>query len=647
MAGTTRLNVLGPFEAQRPDGTSVRLGAKAQALLGYLAVERARPATRDHLATMLWGEQPEERARHNLRQALSRIRRECGEVLATDGASVALDPAACTVDVEALEHHLDDGAFGAALELYRDDLLAGLAVDEPGFDDWLRHARSRLRDASCRAMERLADRHAEAGDHEQAMALYRRRLAVDPACERAHLGLMRLLARSGRRSDALRQYELCFEAMETELGALPGPETVAEYEQIRDAPEPDAACADPPALSRTAHSPVPDAHEPPSVAVLPFENMAGPDDDYFVDGITEDVIMALSRFSSLLVIARASTFAHRDAELSEAQIAEDVGAQFLVRGSVRRAERRVRIGVQLLDAATGRHLWAQRYDREAEDVFLVQDEVSETVVSTLAGRVEAARIARARRAPEERLDAYDYVLRGKDLHHRYTPDDCEAAIAMFEQAIEHDPDFAIAHAWLACGLGQALVFRPADTAALVDRAQAAAERGLELDDNESECHRILAQVFLIRRDPHRSLPYQERAVALNPSDDRSVCAMGEILSFIGRPEEAEGWVRRAMRLNPYHPEAYWTHLGRSLFHMGNLPGAQAAFGAITRPRVRDLAYAAAAAERAGDSASRDAAVERLRAADPDFDADRFVDGLPYGHEPHREDLRQALSAALA
>ena len=152
-----------------------------------------------------------------------------------------------------------------------------------------------------------------------------------------------------------------------------------------------------------------------------------------------------------MVISRGSTFAYRGREVSDRDAAADLGAQFLVRGSVRRAGDRVRISVQLLDAHAGSTLWAHRFDRQLEDVFVVQDELSSTIVSTLAGRVEAARLAKARRAPPERLDAYDYVLRGKEHHHRHTRDDCQAAIENFERAIEADPNYAIAWGYLACG----------------------------------------------------------------------------------------------------------------------------------------------------------------------------------------------------
>jgi adenylate cyclase len=246
-----------------------------------------------------------------------------------------------------------------------------------------------------------------------------------------------------------------------------------------------------------------------------------------------------------VVIARGSSFAYRDREITEQAIASELGAQYLVRGSIQRADSRVRINVQLLDATAGTNVWGHRYDRELEDVFVLQDEITSTLVSTLAGRVEAARLAQARKAAPERLDAYDFLLRGKDHHHRYTAEDCQLCMEMFERAIDRDPSYALAHAWLACGLGQARVFELDDADKLNDLSQVAAETGLGLDENDSECHRILAQINLDHGNIKRALRHQERSLFLNPNDDRTVCAMGEILAFAGRAEEAEQWVMKS------------------------------------------------------------------------------------------------------
>ncbi len=637
--------MLGRFEARWSNGEPIDfISKKAQALLAYLAVESGRAHTREQLATLLWSETGDERARHNLRQALSKIRACCDSLVIARGQSLEIDPASCAADVvefERLAKSKDADELRRCLELYRGDLLDGVTPREPVYDEWLLLARARLRRIACETADHLVSTLVSQDRTEEAIEALNRRLVMDPACEPAHGKLMELLAQVGRRSDALRQYQTCVEALQRELGAEPSAETKSLYTRIRK--------ADSQGGGEKPHQPITTilgpGHEPPTVAVLPFENLSSGEDAYFVDGIVEDITTALSRFSSLVVIARGSSFVYRDRVIPDRQIAEELGAQFLVRGSVQRAGRKVRINVQLLDARTGLHVWGDRFDRELEDVFLVQDEITSTLVSTLAGQVEAARLAHARKAPAERLDAYDILLRGKDHHHRFTPDDCRACIDMFERAIERDPGYAVAHAWLACGLGQAMVFKLDEIPTLVDRAQAAAERGLELDENESECHRILAQVFLTRRNLKRAMWHQERALFLNPNDDRSVCAMGEILCFVGKHQEAEGWVRKSMKLNPYHPQRYWTHLARTLFHQGRYAETLSALEHIGRLRMDDHAYRVAASARLGDVGALERAAVELREAYAGFDPARFTASLPYEHDSDRQTVLDALKTA--
>ena len=641
MGKPVQLRLFGPFEALGSDGKPLDLsGKKLQALIAYLAVESARVHGREELASLLWGQMGDERARHNLRQALSKLRRSCDVIIVAEEDSLQLDGEHCWVDIrefEQLAGREGPGELERALRLYRHDFLEGFGLREPAFDAWLRDTRTRLRERALSALERLADASANESKLEEAIQLNSRRLAMDAACEPAHRSLMELLARTGRRSDAVRAYQHCVEALERELDVPPSAETKAVFDRIRHADVPVGHMG----AQVAKHGPP----EPPSVSVLPFDNLSGAEEGYFVDGMTEDITTALSRFGSLLVIARASAFAYRDRNLTVQQIAQELGVQFIVQGSVRRAGDWVRITVQLVDAPSGKHVWAHRFDRELKDVFLVQDEVTAIVVSTLAGRVEATRLATARRMPPERLDAYDYVLRGKDHHHRHTAEDCQTAIEMFERAIERDPDFAPAHAWLACGLGQARAFRPDEDHALIARAQEAAERARELDNEDAECHRVLANIAIIRHDLPSAQSHQERGLLLNPNDDRQVCAMGQIHCFRGRHEESASWIERAMRLNPYHPESLWLYLGRALFHQGRHEEALTAMGHITKPRLAVHVYRVAASARLGDKAVLKKHTDALTQSHADFDPERFITSIPYEHERERNTVREALDEA--
>jgi len=628
------------------DGEPVDLTTKkAQALLAYLAVERARPHTRDHLATLLWADKGDERARHNLRQALAKIRSCCDNVIKVSDDSLAIDLSGCAVDViefERLANSDDSFELQQCLDFYRGDLLEGFLPREPVYEDWLLAARRRLRKMACLAASDLVSMLRNQDRVDEAIEMLNYMLSMDSAHETAHRTLMELLSESGRRSDALRQYQECADALERELGAQPGAETQQLFAKLqRTDSEPQSESE----LQGNAMS-AKQGTDHPTVAVLPFENLSGEQDAYFVDGIAEDLITALSCFHSLAVIARGSSFAYRNRDIPEQTIAGELGAQYLVRGSVQRAENRVRINVQLLDALVGTNVWGHRYDRELEDVFVVQDEIVSTLVSTLAGRVEAERLAHARKAPPERLDAYDFLLRGKDHHHRYTAEDCQLCMEMFERAIECDPSYALAHAWLACGLGQAKVFELDDPNKLNDLSQVAAETGLGLDENDSECHRILAQINLDHANIKRALWHQERSLFLNPNDDRTVCAMGEILAFAGRAEEAEQWVRKSMRLNPYHPPRYWTHLARALFHQHRFEEALDSLEQVRKARLDDLGYRVAASVAVEDTDAVRINVAQLLDRFPGFSPTNFMKSQPYDKDAYRQELLDFLTVGF-
>ena len=305
----------------------------------------------------------------------------------------------------------------------------------------------------------------------------------------------------------------------------------------------------------------------PSIIVLPFVNMSGvAEQEFFVDGLTEDVLTELSRFRELFVISRNTSFKYKGQAVDVKKVARDLGVQYVLEGSVRRAGDRIRITVQLIDAESDRHVWAERYDRKLEDIFAIQDEMTSAIVAVLPGRVEAATRERAARKPTDSMAAYECVIAGKVRHHRSTLEDNALALKLVSRAIEIDPNYAHAHAWRACILGQAWTYgwceSMAATETEIERELAVA---LALDDNDSDVHRILAAVYVIRNDFDRAVYHQQRALSLNPNDDLIVVQQGELLTWLGRADEGVEWILKAMRLNPFHPERFWNHLGRAHF----------------------------------------------------------------------------------
>jgi adenylate cyclase len=385
----------------------------------------------------------------------------------------------------------------------------------------------------------------------------------------------------------------------------------------------------------------------PAIAVLPFANMSGdPEQEFFADGLTEDIITALSRFRELFVISRNSAFVYKNKAVRIQDVAAELGVQYVVEGSVRKAGRRVRVTVQLIDAESDCHVWAERYDRELEDIFAIQDEVTAAIVATLPGRVEAASHERAKRKPTESMAAYECVLAGKVLHHRSTRQDNAEAQRLLERAIALDPKYAHAHAWKACVLGQAWTYGWCeDRDALFRRGLEETQIALALDENDSDVHRILAAINLIRDNHERAIYHQERALALNPNNDLIVVQQGELLTWLGRPDEGIEWIRNAMRLNPYHPERYWSHLGRAYFVARRYAEALEAFGRISRPDHGHHAFMAAANAYMGEVERARAHAREVVRGQPEFTIDAYLATLHYKHEGDRAHHREGLLKA--
>jgi adenylate cyclase len=385
----------------------------------------------------------------------------------------------------------------------------------------------------------------------------------------------------------------------------------------------------------------------PSLVVLPFANMSGdPEQEFFADGLTEDIITELSRFRDLLVISRNSAFVHKGKAVKVQDVAKEFGVDYVVEGSVRKAGGRVRVTVQLIDAETDCHVWAERYDRELEDIFAIQDEITAAIAATLPGRIEAATHDRAKRKPTENMAAYEYVLAGKVLHHRATPADNAEALRLLDRAIALDPKYAHAHAWKACTLGQCWVNGwCADRDATWNEVMAELQTALALDDNDSDVHRILAATHLTHDEHDKAIYHQERALALNPNNDLIVVQQGELLTWLGRPEEGIEWIRKAMRLNPYHPERFWNHLGRACYVARRYAEAVQAFSRITKPDHTHHAFLAASLAQLGDTTAAAAHTREVLARAPGFSVAAYLATLHYRHaadlEHHREGLLKA------
>ena len=309
--------------------------------------------------------------------------------------------------------------------------------------------------------------------------------------------------------------------------------------------------------------------EKPSIAVLPFVNMSGdPEQEYFSDGITEDLITDLSKISGLFVIARNSTFMYKGKPVKVDQVGQELGVRYVLEGSVRKVGDRVRITAQLVDASTGGHLWAERYDRDLEDIFALQDEVAQKIVSALAVKLTDDEQERLERGYTDNLEAYDYFLRGLEYFNRLTKEGTDQARRLFERAIDLDPEFAAAYGHMSLTHWLEWSFGWTQDLQCLEKAFELAQKAAALDDSLPEAHRILGILYLWKKQHDQAIALIERAIALNANYADAIWQLGQVLSFAGRPEEAIGLVKKAMRLDPMYPVSYLWDLGHACMLAG-------------------------------------------------------------------------------
>ena len=372
----------------------------------------------------------------------------------------------------------------------------------------------------------------------------------------------------------------------------------------------------------------------PTVAVLPFTNLSGdPEQEYFSDGLTDDIITALSRFRELFVIARNSTFRYKGKSVDVRELNRDLGARYVVEGSVRKDGTRLRVTVQLLDARDGTHLWADTYDRDlsASDIFAVQDEITEQVVGTIAsnsGVIFRARFAEIKEKPTDSLDAYECVLQvGAYYRGNYIATEHVKVRACLERAVKSDPGYADAWAYLSHIYVDEFRYHYNPRPNSLVRALEAAQRAVESDPTHQGAHAALAHSYFFRHELDGFFAETERAIALNPNNATTLASLGEKLNFVGDPRGIL-LVRKAVRLDPFHPTWFNFPIGLYHFDKGEYEEALAAVRKINIPGYfwPQIYLAAIYAELGRQSEARSALEELLRLY-PGFTTEKLIEEL--------------------
>ncbi len=384
-----------------------------------------------------------------------------------------------------------------------------------------------------------------------------------------------------------------------------------------------------------------------SLAVMLFKNLSKDEDQaYFCEGFSEDLITVLSKYSKLLVVSGNASFTYRDKSKSPKEIGKELGVRYILEGSVRKLGQKVRIGAKLISADRENTIWSHNFDFTIDEMFDIQDELVETIVSTIVGHVDDEEVKQLVRVKPENHTAYDLVLQGLEYHRKsnVTLENAKKAVEFFDQAIEVDPNCARAHAWRACSLSNYVGWRPDEYGEdWIDQCADSVIRSLEIDQNDHEAHRIMGAISLVRGDFELARHHQERAMELCPSDAYIMGKNAALLVYLGEPEKALEIVQHAMRINPFCPDDLFVDEGMCYFWLGKYSEAVNCFRKIKTPDRESIFYLTASLSKLGEGIK---SAETLKQAFKmtDLSVEDFLLTQHYQNPELKQELREILES---
>ncbi len=568
-----KINVLGGLEIAGPHEKS--LTRKARAVAAYLALQRGQPQSRERIAALFWENSPEEQARTNLRQCLSTLRKHFDCALITESDAVSLDPAAVAVDVERFEDLIsrdDQEALEAAVAMYKGDLLEGFALKEEAFEAWIRTERERYRTLMVDGLIRLVG-HCEASkDTRSTVKFATRLLALDPLNEKVHHMLMRAYAAQGRHDAALKQFEVCRDVLERELGVQPQPETLALYDRLRwerknriDSHIENTSLAN---VASELDTLGVDFSPPsnPSIILMPFKDLSANGElSHLAEGIRIDVQSALVKISGLFVIAAGSAAMYADRVVRPEQVSQEMGVQYVLEGSIQGNTEQIRLTTQLNDGTSGQVVWSERYDRKLDNNFVVQDGIVEKIVTSLDVKLVSGEQARVWRKTLRNPKALELYYKGLELLITFDKQSVAAARQLFEKVSEISPNVTLGPTYVAfCYYWDATMGWSTDPEDALDNAAKWSQRAAAMDDADGQAHAILAHVKLLRGQHREALAIVEEAIRIRPLCAATNALSGNILLYCGRPNEAIERVKSAIRSAPVYA-SWWVEILASAY----------------------------------------------------------------------------------
>ena len=384
-----------------------------------------------------------------------------------------------------------------------------------------------------------------------------------------------------------------------------------------------------------------------SLAVMLFKNLSKDEDQaYFCEGFSEDLITVLSKYSKLLVVSGNASFTYRDKSKSPKEIGKELGVRYILEGSVRKLGQKVRIGAKLISADREITIWSHNFDFTIDEMFDIQDELVETIVSTIVGHVDDEEVKQLVRVKPDNHTAYDLVLQGLEYHRKsnVTLENAKKAVEFFDQAIEVDPNCARAHAWRACSLSNYVGWRPDEYGEdWIDQCADSVIRSLEIDQNDHEAHRIMGAISLVRGDFELARHHQERAMELCPSDAYIMGKNAALLVYLGEPEKALEIVQHAMRINPFCPDDLFVDEGMCYFWLGKYSEAVNCFRKMKTPDRESVFYLTASLSKLGEGIK---SAETLKQAFKmtDLNVEDFLLTQHYQNPELKQELREILES---
>jgi TolB-like protein/DNA-binding SARP family transcriptional activator len=597
------LKLLAAFSLHGDHGKSITITSKKnQALLAILALSPNFRATRDRLAGILWGDRGDDQARDSLRQSIAVLRKDLGEsaasILESTGDLIGLRSGAITIDVVEFfattpDENLD--SLRRAAMIYQGELLADLSLREAVFEDWLSAERRRMNSAAIRIFDQLSMLEIGFAQIDVAQRLF----GLDPLREASHRRLMMSYANNGEKALALQQYDICKKILHDELNVEPAAETQelrlliaeGEYHSTNTTATSIVSSQSPSTINSHA------ANVLPSLAVLPFQNIGGnPEQDYFADGIVEDIITALSRFKSFAVIARNSSFVYKGRNVDVRQVASDLDVRYIMNGSVRRSGAKLRIAAQLIDCQTGSNLWAENFDGEANEIFDFQDSITSAVAMLVEPKIQAAEIQRSKRERPGSMAVYDIYLKMLPKLTSDVDSESEEAFVLLQEALKLEPNNALllAHAARVIDIRfsqgkdpigpddlkrcaewtyRSLKYAAGDSTAMVycglaliqtlkdyDLGMAVLQTAVDNNPNSSMAVIRAGIGHLHCGSLDSALAYLHRAIQLAPGDEdacHSMTGIAHVQMILGNFREAIKWATRSLALNSQFDPTYW------------------------------------------------------------------------------------------